>query len=344
MAIVVGSSGIQFGAHWIAFFEFPALQDLHLHEAPGTRGIEARGQALAAAGFLLPDLQTFIEEVCAWGGPTGNRVRGIVFARNDLQDVRCCFRDAWRDLQQDSIESALACINQIAGLGQPSYATKHLRFLRPDICPVMDSYVRGEAPEYSYGQLRQAYEDVGAGLKVQRVPNRMARASRAWFVADVDMAIFAHIRYSGCQCAARQDQHTQTANVGLEETVTSNGGTDGSAVDERFFGAWTGQVSDKRTGSYMATIRLARGEGGEITGSSEYVIQRPRRGSLTLKTIHSQAKVEFDDRIRSEDYDQRLCISGYTTLTLSDAYILYEWRGPQSRGKAASATGRLRRP
>ena len=212
MPIVFSTSGIEYGAHRIAFSDFPTLQDLHLREAPGTRVIEPLGQALAAADFPVPQLKAFIQRVCGWGGRTGNRVQGVVFARNsgdDFQHARRCFVEAWGELQQDRIDSALCCINQITGLGQPSYASKHLRFLRPDICPVMDSNIQAEVPEYTYDELGRAYQDIAAKLREARVPNRMARADGAWFVADVDMAIFVHIRYSGCDCLGRQDTQEQ---------------------------------------------------------------------------------------------------------------------------------------
>jgi hypothetical protein len=35
--------------------------------------------------------------------------------------------------------AALAAVNQLCCLGRPSFASKHLRFLRPEHCPVLDS-------------------------------------------------------------------------------------------------------------------------------------------------------------------------------------------------------------
>jgi hypothetical protein len=93
---------------------------------------------------------------------------------------------------------AMRSINRIRSLGQPSYASKHLRFVAPERCGVLDSLIATRL-EYDYdadgyGALSEDLVHLARRLTSRGVQNPMRRPRGAWWPADVDMAIFAWIR------------------------------------------------------------------------------------------------------------------------------------------------------
>jgi hypothetical protein len=95
------------------------------------------------------------------------------------------------------ISSALQEVNRIRGLGTPSFASKHLRFLRPDLCPILDSIV---SARLSYPFNRHGYQalasDCGmtaASLQYHQVENPRHRNGNKWHISDVEMAIVSYL-------------------------------------------------------------------------------------------------------------------------------------------------------
>jgi len=193
MSITISDRGIQFGQHSLAYADFTRLCQGHLDYVPGTVDLEAKGARLSNSGFPDDGVKQFVFDVCHWGG--GDRVRGIVLSRNTLSSIASRLRDAWGRLGNRDVEGALARVNQIIGLGQPSYASKHLRFLRPDICPVLDSFIQDALGPRSYVGLAADYERIATNLQQRGIANPMNRPRGQWFVGDVDMAIFYRVRY-----------------------------------------------------------------------------------------------------------------------------------------------------
>jgi hypothetical protein len=120
---------------------------------------ERAGQAspaprLRQADFPERDLEPFITAACNWGGYAGIGRR--ILNRNSLPALRDGLREANEllDKQTPDVEGALTRLNRLHSLGSPSFASKHLRFLRPDICPVLDSVLRDALPRA--GQLAAA--------------------------------------------------------------------------------------------------------------------------------------------------------------------------------------------
>lgn len=74
-----------------------------------------------------------------------------------------------------------------------SFASKHLRFLRPDICPAFDSVLRQALPyrfdANGYSDFAQDSASLAHVLATNQIPNPY-RANGVWFVADVEAAIF----------------------------------------------------------------------------------------------------------------------------------------------------------
>lgn len=85
---------------------------------------------------------------------------------------------------------------KINGLGI-SFGSKVLRFLKPEICPVLDSRVSDELDYHSdvicYAQLAADCLTIAKNLQSLGVKNPMKRDNGKWLAADVDMALYAHI-------------------------------------------------------------------------------------------------------------------------------------------------------
>lgn len=175
---------------------FPALATEHARRFETTGAVESLGERLRWADFPEADLESFITAVCAWGGYAGIGRR--ILNGNSLAAIRDGLREANRFLDAPRLDvgSALARLNSLHSLGTPSFASKHLRFLRPDMCPVMDSVLRDALP-YSFdrdGYAAFARDCVSLAdmLKRQGAINPWRRADGVWFTADVEAALYVH--------------------------------------------------------------------------------------------------------------------------------------------------------
>jgi hypothetical protein len=178
---------------------FSDLVDLHLTRVPRTKELEKEGKLLKDADFPDAQLTEFIKEVCTWGGYAG--IAGRVLNQNDLSFIQQKFIRARKLLAaiNPKVGMALFEINQIKGLGTPSFASKHLRFLFPNVCPVFDSFMW---ENFRYVFAPSGYEEfasdclgIGKTLEKQKIYNPMNRAKGRWFAGDVEMALFAHLRW-----------------------------------------------------------------------------------------------------------------------------------------------------
>ena len=80
-----------------------------------------------------------------------------------------------------------------------SYGSKHLRFLCPQQCPVLDLAHIVKQLGYAYsvdGYFLWTADCLSASemLETSHVPNPMERPVGRWYPADVDMAVFAHLQ------------------------------------------------------------------------------------------------------------------------------------------------------
>ena len=170
--------------------DFSSLVELHFKTVPGTRELETKGQELIAAGLTETLLRDFIDAVHSWGGSFRNYKKGIENAKvahfqNALQAL---------SVTPPMVERALSSLLEIYGLGI-SYGSKHLRFLRPEFCPILDNVVWEEF-KYSwnpkgYRMLQSDVMDAAKRLEENNIANPMLRSNGRWFAGDVDMAIFA---------------------------------------------------------------------------------------------------------------------------------------------------------
>jgi hypothetical protein len=180
-------------------FDFADMVELHLSTVPGTRELEIKGQKLKAAGLPENLLKDFIEAVHHWGGSFRNYHKVIGSARP------IHFTNALKALDASSaqVERALSSLLEINGLGI-SYGSKHLRFLRPDICPILDNIV-WENFKYpwnarGYRLLQVDVMSAAKNLEENAIGNPMNRPNGRWFAADVDMAVFAFLQRKRKSC------------------------------------------------------------------------------------------------------------------------------------------------
>jgi len=88
-------------------------------------------------------------------------------------------------------------MNVLNGLGSPSFASKHLRFLRPEVAPVFDSVLHKALP-YSpdptgYAEFGRDCTLLAEALTARGIPNAFQRKDARWFAADVEAALYAHV-------------------------------------------------------------------------------------------------------------------------------------------------------
>ena len=119
--------------------------------------------------FRPTDVESFIREVCKWGNYAG--IAGRILAKNDINLICEIFAAASVRASNgtDFVDGALELVNRINGLGKPSFASKHLRFLWPEFCPVFDSILEDALKFYdpfprAYRQFAEDCESTAKAL------------------------------------------------------------------------------------------------------------------------------------------------------------------------------------
>jgi hypothetical protein len=190
MAIIL-SSGSVTGVS-LPLSRFPFYHARHLAVVAKTHRLEKDGAALIAAGFPSAQLDQFIRDVCKWGNYPG--IAGRVLKHNSAASISRQFASATAAFTSASPASAaLSALISIKGLGL-SFASKHLRFLRPDICPVLDSQLSRDC-HYplsltDYQRFSNDCLAIAAGLNAAGGALSLP-TSTPWGAADVEMSIFA---------------------------------------------------------------------------------------------------------------------------------------------------------
>jgi hypothetical protein len=177
---------------------FTGLAERH-PQVEKTLSLEVEARRLLTTDFSRQQLSDFIRGVCAWGGYPGTAAR--VFEGNAWQDIQRQFGSAIAALSLDppDLQSALRAVQRLRHLGL-SFASKHLRLLRPDVCPVLDSTL-SEKLGYAldsrgYQRFSDDCQKVTALLQRLGVPNPIGRDGGKWFAADVEMALFVYVKES----------------------------------------------------------------------------------------------------------------------------------------------------
>jgi len=119
--------------------DFPQLLTDFLNENPDTPQIETLAAQLVQSNFPANSMDDFVTRVCEWGGQQGIRILSRVLKHNTDTEISDALRGASAVLAQGQFADALTQVDKLRFL-DVSFASKFLRFLRPDICPVFDSY------------------------------------------------------------------------------------------------------------------------------------------------------------------------------------------------------------
>lgn len=232
--------------------DYQCCHSQHLRRVPNTRNTEVTGSGLLAAPTLtITAVRDFTEIVCVWGGRTGHRILGRIRREHD-HIVLTSFKNTRDILKSGNIAQAISSIQNINGLGQFSYSSKHLRMLAPDKCAVFDSLVEGlirpHMPHASRLRMFLDYCDfcqnkavdlTNNGIKLGDFASQCVKSEAEaeidatgsqskWTAADVDMAIFAWIQ-QWCCVGKNMDQdralHTEKEKKFSAEKQTSQHST-----------------------------------------------------------------------------------------------------------------------
>lgn len=174
--------------------QFSQLLATHHNLNPETQNIESQAQTLIEQDFPEDSTGQFVNAVCAWGGYAG--VAGRVLQNNERASVCATFRECWQMMQAfEQPGLVLTRMNRLYGLGTPSFASKHLRFLSPEYFPVFDSVIR-EAMPYpftpnGYTAFTLDCRELAAYLNTAvQLCQHSHRQTGRWYAADVESAIF----------------------------------------------------------------------------------------------------------------------------------------------------------
>jgi hypothetical protein len=78
------------------------------------------------------------------------------------------------------------------------FSSKHLRFLRPDICPVFDSIISDNSgylfDEFGYELFAENCLEIGDHLEELKIKNPRKRPDDKWYTADVEVAIWKYLK------------------------------------------------------------------------------------------------------------------------------------------------------
>jgi hypothetical protein len=196
LTMQIRDDGVFFGIA-IPLERFAQLASAHYETVPGTAELEVLGKDLIGGGIPEAGVGAFVRRVCVWGGYAG--VWGRVLKANTPGAIREAFTEAVTHLAGPAPDpgAALRAVNRLKGLGQLSFASKHLRFLWPELCPVFDSYLQAALP-YSvdpagYARFAADCRHLANELTRRQTPNPWPRRDGRWFAADVEAAIFMHV-------------------------------------------------------------------------------------------------------------------------------------------------------
>ncbi len=182
----------------IPYADFPRLLEAYLKQNPLTQEVENLGLELRESDPMeWEKVEAFITKVGEWAGQTGPRVvRGQVLKGN-RSEIVSRMRDAVAQLKsaKPNLTAAFEEMGKIKGLGV-SFASKHLRLLFPEYCPVLDStlsYRLGyPLTTDGFGAFARLCTTVADELNRAQIASTFP-GRKDWRPADVEAALFAWI-------------------------------------------------------------------------------------------------------------------------------------------------------
>ncbi len=204
----LNQTGIKACGTWkLSYRQFPSKLAVHLLKAPNTLLIEYKWKQISSNPLTSANAWDFLKQVVDWGSVhwVNSKIKS-----NTKNNVRLCLSTAKNHLAgpNPKIGNALAAVSNINGLGI-SFATKVVRFICPEHCPVLDKVIwqgmymgcganGSTPPTIANGGLKNYTSyvtDIKAiAQKMKKIPNPLGRPNGEWYPADVEMAIYAHLR------------------------------------------------------------------------------------------------------------------------------------------------------
>jgi hypothetical protein len=182
----------------LALETFPELLGIFLGHEADTLEIEQSGLVLCQQDFASQELvQEFVRRVCGWGNYPG--IAGRVLRNNSPEQIAVSLHGAAMALhsQNPDVGTALQRINALFGLGQVSFASKHLRFLSPKLCPVLDSIISARMfyPQGIGGYQRFAgwCQMVAGILTAENIDHPAVCRQGRWYAADVEASLYTYL-------------------------------------------------------------------------------------------------------------------------------------------------------
>jgi len=185
--------------------DFPVLLTAHLRQSnkagpnvpKGTQALEADGYTLRTSSPMVwANLEAFIKDVCRWGDYAG--ISGRVLKNNARSHIKSKVGNAISLLSftPPDLAGALNSVREIKGLGSVSFASKHLRFLFPEHCPVLDSILSSrllyDLSTDGYLLFASACQAMAEELNKAKISTTFPGQS-FWRPSDVEAALYAWV-------------------------------------------------------------------------------------------------------------------------------------------------------
>ena len=181
--------------------DFPDLLQAFLDtddNSKRTQALEASGYALRTNTQMKWDkLESFIKDVCRWGDYAGVYGRVLNPKNNPRSKIELKVRTAISLLNSTppDLIGALESMTEIKHLGV-SFASKHLRCLFPEYCPVLDSILSNrlfyELSASGYKSFATACNDIAEELNGTNIVCPFP-GKPSWRPSDVEAALFAWV-------------------------------------------------------------------------------------------------------------------------------------------------------
>jgi hypothetical protein len=166
--------------------EIPELIAAHRRNWEPPDRLEEQGRVLNAEGFPAGPSAQFAIEVIKWG--KGHRLLTRFQRENSPERISATLIEALAAADNGRVSLGVEIVRGLSRLGQ-SFASKLLRFLRPDDAVILDDRIRGDL---GYRETQEGYDQFLADCHT--ILGDAQRAMPALRVCDVEAAIFSKLQ------------------------------------------------------------------------------------------------------------------------------------------------------
>lgn len=173
--------------------EFSILLARHKNTVPRTPEVEERARRLIAGGFSVDQVCGFVADVCRWGNYAG--IGGRVRRDNSSGVIAAALERGYKLALSGKPADGVEAIRALKGLGF-SFASKHLRFLAPNVAVVLDRVMsKGVGYPMNVDGYRSLLLDCtsACGQLNRSFKAAIVGTDTEWRPVHVEMAIFAKL-------------------------------------------------------------------------------------------------------------------------------------------------------